>query len=282
MVPVRVIPNLKASTVEEALGRKKSTHLSAFAFMLEETRQDLRRIADRDKAEERLAADPTRNYEGAHTVEGLLAKIVEQCAARLEAHRGRAEGEYAKDEVFRGLVVEMLAVKTMAVAKLRWWLEDRSQMIRYLQDFSLRKGYRGLQAYLRRGMPLGECSSRRDKALDLCKLRGLVQERVDEENVDGEARLVSAAADGVAAGDLKLLMAAGAQVVFSDSRAPLLAAAEFGQADAIQLLLEASANLESRGKVKDIYAECYFSLNCAKLLICSNPDTLFVLLLLFR
>ncbi|MFN9938355.1 MAG: hypothetical protein ACK56I_02665, partial [bacterium] len=79
-----------------------------------------------------------------------------------------------------------------------------------MKDKGLRAGYRGLQAYLRRSMPAEELDARRQAALGLCKLRGLVQERVDEENEDGEVRLESAAADGVGAGDLKLLVAAGA------------------------------------------------------------------------
>ncbi len=136
----------------------------------------------------------------------------------------------------------------MALAKLRWWLEDKSQMICFLKDFSLRKGYRGLQAYLKHGMTAKDGPEK--TALRLCKLRGLVRERVAEENEDGEARLVSCAADGVGANDLKLLLAAGAEAVCQDRRAPLLAAAEAGQAEAVRVLLEAKANLEPRGEVR--------------------------------
>ena len=44
LVPVRVLPNLKAGTVEEARKRKKTTHLTAFCFLIEELRNQLKLI----------------------------------------------------------------------------------------------------------------------------------------------------------------------------------------------------------------------------------------------
>ena len=58
LVPVRINSNLKAMTVEELLGQKKSMHVTAFRhFVCDELPHDLRRIADSHNAEERCAAD---------------------------------------------------------------------------------------------------------------------------------------------------------------------------------------------------------------------------------
>jgi hypothetical protein len=58
LVPVRINSNLKAMTVEELLGQKKSMHVTAFRhFVHDELPHDLRRIADSYDAEARYAAD---------------------------------------------------------------------------------------------------------------------------------------------------------------------------------------------------------------------------------
>ena len=58
LVPVRINSNLKAMTVEELLGQKKSMHVTAFRhFVFNELPHDLRRIADTGGAEARYSAD---------------------------------------------------------------------------------------------------------------------------------------------------------------------------------------------------------------------------------
>ena len=44
LVPVRVLPNLKAGTVEEGRELKKTAHLTAFHFLIEELRYQLKLI----------------------------------------------------------------------------------------------------------------------------------------------------------------------------------------------------------------------------------------------
>ncbi len=61
---------------QELVGQKKSLHLSAFRFLVEELGRDLRRIADEEGAEARLARDPDRLYGGRHTIAKLLERIV--------------------------------------------------------------------------------------------------------------------------------------------------------------------------------------------------------------
>jgi hypothetical protein len=65
LVPVRINSNLKAMTVEELLGQKKSMHVTAFRhFVHGELPHDLRRIADGGGAEARCAADLRTEKDG--------------------------------------------------------------------------------------------------------------------------------------------------------------------------------------------------------------------------
>ena len=49
---------------------------------------------------------------------------------------------------------------------------------------------------------------RRMAAAEVCKLRGLVRDRIDETNDIGEGPLLAAAADGAGPGDLRALILA--------------------------------------------------------------------------
>jgi hypothetical protein len=252
VVPVRATAGTGSGTVEQILGRKRAMHLAAFRFLIAEADRDLRRAAEKDGAGAGRFADDPSKYQGeTHSVEGVITRILEQCEVRYRAHEGREAEEYVVDEVFRGLVIEMLDTKAMALSKFRWWLEDRSQYICFMPKKSLRDGHRGLIAY-RMGVMAGEAGEQQPAtALKLCKLRGLVRERADETNEDGEARLTAAAADGLSPADLRLLVAAKARVNEEDgsASAALAKAAEYGQMDAIQFLLDMNANVDSDGKV---------------------------------
>ena len=74
---------------------------------------------------------------------------------------------------------------------------------------------------------------------------------MDEENEDGEVQLESAAADGVGAGDLKLLVAAGARVnkALDAVSGAVVAAASYGQSEAVAALLKAKATIDVGDKV---------------------------------
>ncbi len=52
----------------------------------------------------------------------------------------------------------------------------------------------------------------KEKIVALCKMRGLINDDVNEMNELSETRLISAAAEGVSMAELKLLVQAGANV----------------------------------------------------------------------
>ena len=253
-IPVRVNLNLSSRTVEQILGQKKRMHCAAFAFLAAELKGELaRRAEDGGAAAARFAGDSTKNQGGAHTVEGLLEGIAGQFEAVLRRHEAVAELEYAKDAVFQALVGDMLDARRWAVSKLRVWLEDPTQLICFVVGYSLREAHRRLTAYLTRaaGAAAGTEEGRRGAAVEACKARGLLRARVDEANDAGEAPLVAAAADGAAAADIRLLVAAGSAVNGAEGEPSAAAteAAKFGQTDALGALLEAKAAVNASAKV---------------------------------
>jgi hypothetical protein len=140
------------------------------------------------------------------------------------------EEAYLDDEKYRGLVLQMLETKAMALSKLSLWLEDSEQSIATLRDLHLREAHRWWAVLLERRLAelkgrlgAGELGPReagvravRECALSLCKIRGLVNHAVDEENDLGEVRIVRAAAAGWDGRALALLVDAGAEVDSQD------------------------------------------------------------------
>jgi hypothetical protein len=189
------------------VAQKKSMHVASFRFLIGEARADLIKMAEDRGAAARLAADSSKGWRE-DTVEGLMDKIVDQCMAVLLEHKGRAAGDYAKDSVYRSLVTEALDVKARAVAKFRLWLDDKSQYIFAVMGRPLRRANRDLIAFLKQELRTHRGAARRAAAMELCKMRGLVEASVEELNEEEEDRLMSAAADGLAVEDLRILIAA--------------------------------------------------------------------------
>ena len=243
---VKMIPNLKAGTVEEARERKKATHLTAFKYLIVEVRDDLQQLAQDPAVAPRQHAESDQYY----TVDDLTLRIVEQCKERMVADAEVAAEEFADDVKFQALVKGMLDVKTMALCKFNWWLRDASQSIKSLSGTSLLEAMRGYMAYLMqlRGAS-GQGDERKKVALELVKLRGLLQGAMEEESSGGETALVVAAADGRSADDLLLLIEAGASVNPPTQMAPLAWTAKHGYAAATALLIQMKADVHVTDKV---------------------------------
>ena len=145
LIAVRINVNLKARTVEEIQGQKRQLQVTAFRYLVREVQQGLWAI--KDAAEARLQRDrsvswDTDPYTG--TVDDFLESIVEECERRLRAHERFGPSEYVSDEeLYRSLVVEMLEVKSAAMSKLRWWLEDESRSLALYGKLPLRDFHRG-------------------------------------------------------------------------------------------------------------------------------------------
>ena len=218
-------------------------------------RPRVKQLAEERNAAERYAADPTTRWLTRTTVDGLIAGIVVQCEERLEAHQQRKVDDFTKDEVFQALVKEMLNVKTMARCKFLHWLDDDSQYLAVIEgaQLGLRDAIRGYISLLKMKLAGAACEGRRGAALEVLKLRGVVEARVHDEDADGETTLVRAAADGLSAEDLRLLIVAGAKVnePTKNGFIPLRHAAGFSQLEAALLLIESKAELEAATEVRN-------------------------------
>jgi hypothetical protein len=232
--------------MQELLGQKKDMHINAFRLLIDELSRDLRRIADEEGAEARLATDSERTWSRGqkHSVHGFLQRIVGLAEEVLGRHEGWKAEEYTDDGAFKGLVQEMLDTRAMAESLLRLYLEDRSRGIHWrMTRTSLLEAHRELIAFRMRVMAGLEGEARCVAAERLCMLRGYAARAVGEANDAGEDALVRAAADGTAgASGVALLLAAGA----ATGGEALVAAAKHGQREAVAALIACGVDVDSR------------------------------------
>jgi len=224
VVPVRMNANLKALTIEELVGQKKTMHLSAFRLVLDETKQELHRLAETGGAEEILRVD--KFYSECQTMDKFINHIMVQCEDVYKVQADLAGEEYAHDETYRGLIQEMLDTKQFACSKLLWWMEDDTRNLQHMgmgkwksadaNGARLRDAHYNRIAFLTVRMNLLEDGSdeKRDVALKLCQLGGLVAKAVNETNSLGETPFWSASVTGKPVESLELLKLAGADIDF--------------------------------------------------------------------
>jgi ankyrin repeat protein len=254
IVPVHVNSNQTARTLEQMLASKKQTHLAAFRFGLQELQRDLSSTSN-ELGPARYATDFFKESGGkVYTCEGFVENIMSECKQRLHKHEKLVAGVFAEDETFRSLVTEMLDVKTMAKSKFRLWLDDPRQCISYMEDISINDAHQQLLGFLKKRMQNEDLNARRDTAVKICKLRGILGEIDHEQNDLGqwETRLTSAAAEGIRSNDLKLLLVASGMVStterFSEA---LLKAAQFGHLHCIKILIDANADIHFQSETRD-------------------------------
>jgi hypothetical protein len=261
VVPVRVSANLKARTVEELRTQKKDMHLAAFRYLLAETARDLERIAEEERAEDRLQRDPFRVYDlqvwlrtggreewllpgmsdgtrVTFSVAGLVVRIVARCEEVLARHAAVAPEEYNDDEAYRHTVAEMLDTRAAAVSTLRGYIEDPGDQIQSVMRSTITARHRAYLAFLERTLPAaGE--GRAAAAGRLCRAMGAMRSSAKEADAEGLTPLMRAAADGAGGRVLRCLVAARADVDAREARldrTALFLAAQFGHAEAVEAL----------------------------------------------
>ena len=251
MVPVRMNINQKTMTCEQIVDQKKDMHIASFRYLIDETERGLQALEERfleRAATDFLASQAANVGKSKHTLfEDMVGSIVEQLRAVLSKHEERGAAEYLDDEVFRHMVVEMLALKRMGKSKVELYLEDKSRYLQLINQMSLREAHRAHVRHLRASLVVMEDGSeKRAMALELCKVEGLVVESVGETNEEGESRILEAACDGWKPGQLRLLVAAGAEVNEKDEkgRTPVVSASESGNTETVVELHALGANVK--------------------------------------
>jgi ankyrin repeat protein len=248
-VPVRVNLNLKTETVEELLEKKKSMHVTAFEFRVNELRQRLLDEAKAGNADARLKNDKDDQgeyWEQEHSVHGYIEAQVAKVAAVLEKHRAREANDYSDDVVYRNLAAESLEAASMAQSALQLWLRDKLQNIDFIYDCSLLDLHRRFESFMKLRYTSADAQEDRSAAaVELCKVRNLMISDANEKDGNGEPLLVALAARGASGEDVELLIAAGADMsAVSDeyNESAMHLAGQQGHAELIRTLVRAGAN----------------------------------------
>ena len=272
VVRVRVSANLKALTVEELRTQKRDMHLTAFRYLLDETRRELDRIASEEgDLPTRVALDwsrvvslnefleiggreedlPPGLSDGTtitFTAEGLLARLAGAVEAVAARHAAVPPGRYADGEAYRALVAEMLDTAAAAACALRWYLEDPGMQVNGIMRFALPEMRRRYLGFLERTLPGEGAAGEAAAAGRLCRAMGAMGAAADEADAEGLAPLLRAAADGAGARVLRCLVAARADVNGRDvrgGRTALYMAAGAGHADAVEALARLGGDVDA-------------------------------------
>jgi len=233
VVEMRLNANARHLTVDELEERKKNLHLDSFRYSLDDVEREVR-----------------GNAKPEHLP--LAKKVVAKAREALKRHEDIPHDIYLQDDVYRGMVEEMLTVTAAALGALRFVVEDPAS-VRYivhtLHTASLAQILRLYLSFLWRSLP-AEGGPRLDAAARLCHGLGLMQAGIKDLDQDGLTPLMRAAVDGSGRRSLRCLIAAGADVDEADSirRTSIYLAAEQGHVDVIQVLaeLKADPNLGNR------------------------------------
>jgi ankyrin repeat protein len=249
IIGARVNANNTMRTTEELLAQKKTMHLAAFKYSVEELGRWLE--AKRGAFEGRLANDSSRISEAAFcpSFEKFTAGLTELVSASMERHKEVDAAAYHDDDRYRAMVIEMLDARRMAVSKMELYLSDQSQYLSHLHEMTLRDAHRALLSFQRRTVHkhgLDE-AGRKEMALALCRAEGLIRASVDEVNEAGEPIMVQGAADGWDHDKLWLLQCAGADVNSVSSSGqqwtPLMIAGFCGRAATVRALVDLQADV---------------------------------------
>ena len=281
IIPVRIIPNMKTQTVEEALERKKSLHVSAFAFELDELERKVTELMESDEAEEKLKRsralgmarmDDRKGWEKV-TTSAIVKKVMGKCRAVLSKHEALGAVEFTDDGVYRALCVEMMSVRTHAMSTIRcaldFWDDWRYFGLWEPDLLYFHRQYLGhLKKRIHEAAPGSE--ARMQMALKVCQIKGLAEKDVEDVNHRGESKLAVAVYEGVGLDLLGLLVDAGASPLggidaccsegntaalallvergLDAAAVSLSSAARSGNAECIRILLDAKACVDGTGR----------------------------------
>jgi len=239
---VRVNANLRTETVEELVEKKKRMHMTSAQLLADEVKGELERQAASTESLERKKRDLSA-WEPA-LLQVFCSKINAHCEAIVERHRSTDAADYVNDSIFRGLVSDILNMKSWAQEMWQLWLKDESKYIVVVQDLSLSACHRMWLSHLRKRIREAAPGSddRRLACLQLLQSKGLAKAASQGElNADGEDLIVAAGADGWSADDVNALLDAGADVATADVNGVtgLHNAATYGHVSTLKVLLGA-------------------------------------------
>ena len=243
VINVKININLKAQKIEDMIQKRQQMHLASFDFLVDSVKYDILKVADENIPSflDRLKEDRFRKN---HTLEEIVEKIVGQVEERREVHKKISSTEYLDNDIFRGLVIDMLDTAAMARSKMQVYLDDKSLYIRDVKTLSLSAAHRMRIAFYFKNLP-EDADQRKEKAEALCRLKGL-QNALNK----NQSALIRATANGLSFEDLKLLLDTGIDVnqTDEDGTSAVYVAAQCGNLRCIKSLVNLGADVNSRDK----------------------------------
>jgi ankyrin repeat protein len=173
-------------------------------------------------------------------VKDASQKCMEESKAVMQRHMTLEAVEYSNDIIYRGLVTEMLNLKSYALIKFNYIMaklrENTIFMDHVLFEYPLRVSYRHCMVELVRQL---ERNPSEVQAVELCKNYDLLLDNVEERNELGETPLHAACSDGVGEDRIRLLALAGADVncASTNGMTPLLSSSNFGRSHLVSMLV---------------------------------------------
>jgi hypothetical protein len=255
-------------------------HMTSAQLLADELRGDLQQLAASIQSLDRKKRDICGYDDDALT--NLAAKINEECDAIVKRHRGTGAADYANDSTFRGLVSEVLNMKSWALEKWQLWLKDESKNMFQVLGSSLLECHRMWLGYLRKRTreAAPDSDEGRRACLELLQSKGLVKAAARGElNAEGEDLIVAAGADGWNADDVSALLWAGADVATADAngKTGVWKAASIGHVSTLRSLLGAGGDANTRslaGESAVYIAAQNGHVDCVKELIAAKADVL--------
>jgi ankyrin repeat protein len=252
VISARVNINLKTETVEQLLGKKKSMHIAAFKSVIDETKQWLHTFAeDGGRAQARAATEKEYTYDD---LSWFISETLKQMQRMKDTDAKLPDDDYVNDLKYKALVTRMLSSQEWAKQKLRLWLENQETDITSVGFTPLKSAHRQWLSFLKQrqhAVAVVGSVERKTAAVKILQCKGLmVTNDASTEEADGEPLIYAAAADGWALDDLQFVIDAGASLSAENKSgdSALHAAAENGDALAVQALVKAGADVEKLGK----------------------------------
>jgi hypothetical protein len=289
VIPVRIVPNMKTQTVEEALQRKKSLHISAFAYQMDDLHREITELMTSAEAENRLresrdlglARQDIMSEWDRVTTASIVNNVMVKCRDVLSRHQRVDAEDFTDDSIYRALSVEMVSTRTCALSTINcaldYWVDWRNfglwdpitdEHKEWEPDLlTFHRHYIGFLKKRISGSPPGSAVAK-ETALKICRIRGLVEKTVEAVNHKKEAKLAVAVYDGVGLDLLGLLVDAGA-----DPLDGVGACCYEGNAEALALLVKRGADVSAVSlcsAATNGHAECLRILIAAK----ASPDGL--------
>jgi hypothetical protein len=279
VIYVRVNANVRTPTLDEESSLRKKNHLAAFRAQIRDTVADIRQLCRERSAElhtrllradgsycasglteeqedalrQRLISGNADELAAAIRIEGIQSVISDQCEEVLKSHEKEEDNVFLDKFEHLRLVTEMMSVRKWADAKMRWFIEDVTQVLTKMLRYDLQKSYLEYVSFCREHIreELGRDVNRaQTRARSLCQMIGLLPEPTFQRpmisgRVDSKW-IVLAIENGASHQDIELMLDTGffdINAVTASGNSLLSTAVRFGFTETAQLLIERKANV---------------------------------------